>query len=93
MAKTSTQTNPLRLAKDREEFEAQRRDKDRSILGVTGSLFAGQEATIVISTETAGWHHMDVEYATLVHKMLGEVIAIAKKHNRSLKKPSADKRA
>jgi predicted NBD/HSP70 family sugar kinase len=93
MAKTNSQTNPLRIAKTREDFEAQRRDRDRDGLGITGTLFAGQEATVVISAETAGWHHMDVEYATLVRKMLGEMIASAKKHNRSLKKPSAGKRA
>lgn len=89
MAKASSQTSPLRLPKNRDEFEAQRRDKDRSDLGVTGSLYADQEATIVISTEAKGWHHMDVEYATLVHKILGEVINNAKKHNRSLKKSDA----
>lgn len=86
MAKPNSRTNPLRLAKNREEFEAHRRDKKRPVLGVTGTAFAGEEATVVISAETPGWHYMDVEYAKLIHNLLGQSIKAAKQHNRSLRR-------
>lgn len=77
-------TDPLRLPKNREEFEVQRSDSARSEVGVTGSSFPGEEATVAITTKKKGWHHMDVEYAKLVRKMLDESIKAAQKHNRKL---------
>ncbi|MCI4659612.1 hypothetical protein [Cryobacterium zhongshanensis] len=86
MSKAHSQYNPLRLPKTPADFEAIRRDKKRPSLGITGTSFAAEEATVVISTETTGWHYMDVEYATFLHKMLGDSIKSARRHNRSLSK-------
>lgn len=80
-----SQYNPLRLPKSREEYEANLADPTRQDLGVTGSLYAGEEATVVISIGGV-WHHMDVEYAELIRKMLAESISFGAKHNNELKK-------
>jgi hypothetical protein len=80
-----TQYNPLRLPKSHEEFEANYADTSRIDLGVTGTLFVAEEATVVISVGEE-WHHMDVDYALRIYKMLGEVIVGAKKHNQKLAK-------
>jgi hypothetical protein len=86
VASANSRTNPLRLPKDREEFDKQCRDKNRSELGISSTEFADEEATIVISTSIAGGHHMDVEYAMVLHKLLGQAITSSKNHNRSLRK-------
>lgn len=78
-----TQYNPLRLPKSQEEFEDNIADTSRIDLGVTGSLFAGEEATVVIAVGDE-WHHMDASYALRIYKMLGEVIVGAKEHNLKL---------
>lgn len=79
-----TRLNPLRLSKNREEFEAKR---DEPYVGVSGSAFPGDEGTVLLSM---GDQHldMDVEYAKMVVIMLCDAIKGAKKHNEALAKAS-----
>jgi hypothetical protein len=79
----SSQYTPLRLPQSQEEFEANNADTTRGELGVTGTLYAGEEATVVISVGD-DWHYMDVEYALRIRSMLDETILRALQHNLKL---------
>ena len=72
--------NPLRLPKNREESE---RGRDLPYVGVSGSLYKGDEGTITLSVG-GDTLHMDVEYAKLIVVMLAEVIKSVKEHNAAL---------
>lgn len=73
--------DPLRLL---EADDPRFREPDRKVLGVTGTLFSGEEATVTIVCPAEGWVHMDTQYARKVVMMLVEVIASAEKHNKEL---------
>lgn len=83
-AALGSQYNPFRLAKTPEEYTAIRMS-DAPYIGVSGSQYAGEEATVAIAVGNE-WHHMDVEYARQVYKMLAEVIMSGARHNHKLKK-------
>jgi hypothetical protein len=82
----NSRTDPLRLPKDVEEFE---RTRDAYHIGVSGTLYPGEEATVVLAVDKAGWHYMDVQYAKQVCIMLIESIRSAEAHNKELKKKTA----
>jgi len=79
----NSQYVPLRLPESPEDAAANRADTTRVDIGVTGTLYKGEEATVVISVGD-DWIYMDVEYAKLVCVMLAEVIKGGLTHNREL---------
>lgn len=80
----STQYNPLRVPKTPEQAAANRANKDLKDLSVTGTLYKGEEATVIISVGDDEWHYMDAEYALRMIQMLMEVTASALNHNKEL---------
>ena len=82
----NSRQEPLRL-RTPEEYVA---DPKKPYVGVTGSLYAGEEATVVLCAPGKGWIHMDVEYAKQTVLALMEVIQAGEKHNAALTTPPLD---
>ncbi len=80
MTGAGTRTDPFRMLHPERGEELKR---SRDYIGVTGTVFPGDEATVTLVTPKGDWD-MDVEYAKAIVAALAEVIRYGQRHNRGL---------